>query len=707
MKKKRVLNVFCESISITLILFLILTINVKAASFAYKDFDFNEFAENTKNYWGTICEDDEDSNMCIETITKNQKEYYTRLYKILAKYEEKGLHIDDKIIIGTSFFEYSADDLKKSATYNLDSDDADAFNVDKEEGVGYYAQERDTIKLLASAMIGYERVCYGVTEPTKSGSSDREPGNPHSMVTLNGLQNKVNGAIIKPTPKETDPTYVCAQGALRTINNKQVCLSALKTDSIGFAEKYLMSIQSFFGIKKENDYDCSSIATNAGYDESYLEISNKKKVVEEGYWDFLVKSDYFDKKDILRHYYNVVLNKANKKSMSELTDSEKDLYEEDIKNARERIIINIKSVLDIDDKKETSFKNVKSSVTYWWPIGSRETTKSGGKEFANGDPESTNISSKYGMRVDPVTHSYTSLHSGIDITGELGETNIIAVKNGTVVKVYTGCESYGEYTCGSYAGNHVLIMHTDGMYTFYGHLHEGTIKVKEGESVSQGQVIGKMGSSGWSTGPHLHFEVRTGPSSSDAVDPLGYIDPKQPRSSGVSDISKFISYLEGGSNTVICPEEDIPTVGIGITLRYNVGEFAKEGIILTTSYTGDDAYKEYCGQTFDQGALDRIFSRLVPEKTEYVKQELSKHSIELEQYQIDALTSMLYNVGNIFDFPKAYEKYSEDTICESWWHTYAINPGTSNEYGLRLRRKSECHLYTTGDYNPRYGWDNR
>lgn len=707
MTNRKVLNVFWKSMSITLILFLILTTNVKAANFAYKDFNYEEFAKETANYWGSVCEEDEDTGTCVELITKNQKKYYTRLYSILAKYEERGLHIDDKTIIVTSFFEYGPEELKESSSYNLDNDDISLFSIDKEESADYYLQERDTIKLLVNAMIGYERICYGVTDATSAGAPNPTPSEPNTNIQLNGINSKLGTAVSEPVTPDTEPDYVCSQGLLSTINNKAVCLHSLKVDSVDFTERFLGSLSSFFGIKSESDYDCSALASSSGFEESYLETGKEKKVIEDGYWKFLVNGDYFDNKKVLRHYYNVVLSKTNKTSMNDLTDEEKEQYADDIKRARSNIVQNIKSILGKTNEKKVTYTPVKSSSNLWWPIGSNETTSNDGKLFASGEPAYTFITSKYGMRRDPVTESYVKLHTGIDIAGDLNETNIIAVKDGTVVRVINECVSGGEYTCGGNAGNSILIMHTDGMYTFYGHIHENTIIVEEGESVSQGQVIGKVGSSGWSNGPHLHFEVRTGPSNSDAVDPIDYVDPENPRPSSGSSISKFIAYLEGGGNTVICIEGDIPTVGPGITLKYNVGAFAAEGIMLTTSYSGDDAYKEYCGQSFDQGAIDRIYDKIVQVHVNAVKQSLSKSNIELAQHQIDALASLNYNTGNINGFAEAYEKYTVNNICDSWWHEHIIMRGSKFEYGLRLRRKSECHLYTTGDYDPSYGWNNR
>ncbi len=79
---------------------------------------------------------------------------------------------------------------------------------------------------------------------------------------------------------------------------------------------------------------------------------------------------------------------------------------------------------------------------------------------------------------------------------------------------------------GSY-GNEVVIQHSDGMYSQYAHL--SSLEVTTGQTVTGGQQIGLSGSTGNSTGPHLHFEVRTGPSYGSDVDPIAYL-----RSHGVS-----------------------------------------------------------------------------------------------------------------------------------------------------------------------------
>lgn len=70
-------------------------------------------------------------------------------------------------------------------------------------------------------------------------------------------------------------------------------------------------------------------------------------------------------------------------------------------------------------------------------------------------------------------------------------------------------------------GYQVVIRHADGRYSQYAHL--SAISVRAGQSVSVGQRIGRSGSTGNSTGPHLHFEVRTGPGFGSDIDPLAYL----------------------------------------------------------------------------------------------------------------------------------------------------------------------------------------
>ncbi|KOU02998.1 peptidase [Streptomyces sp. NRRL F-2295] len=101
-------------------------------------------------------------------------------------------------------------------------------------------------------------------------------------------------------------------------------------------------------------------------------------------------------------------------------------------------------------------------------------------------------------------------HTGSDFQAASG-TPVLAIGPGTVVSAGNS---------GSY-GNEVVIKHEDGMYSQYA--HQSSLNVSVGQTVTGGQQIGLSGSTGNSTGPHLHFEVRTGPGYGSDVDPIAYL----------------------------------------------------------------------------------------------------------------------------------------------------------------------------------------
>ncbi len=121
-------------------------------------------------------------------------------------------------------------------------------------------------------------------------------------------------------------------------------------------------------------------------------------------------------------------------------------------------------------------------------------------------PSCTYITSKFGYRVHPIFGT-TKYHSGVDIAAGYGAT-IQAAAGGTV-SIAEKSDSYGYYC---------VIYHSNGTTTLYAHMNEMPC-VSVGQTVSAGQVIGYVGSTGWSTGPHCHFEIRVNGS---CVDPLAY-----------------------------------------------------------------------------------------------------------------------------------------------------------------------------------------
>ena len=104
------------------------------------------------------------------------------------------------------------------------------------------------------------------------------------------------------------------------------------------------------------------------------------------------------------------------------------------------------------------------------------------------------IASGFGMRIDPV-YGAAKMHKGLDFTAPQG-TPIYATGNGTVEVAGQTGDGYG---------NHVVINHGYGYETLYGHMYK--VKVRAGQKVKRGEVIGWVGSTGKSTGPHCHYEV--------------------------------------------------------------------------------------------------------------------------------------------------------------------------------------------------------
>ncbi|MCB0310708.1 MAG: M23 family metallopeptidase [Bdellovibrionales bacterium] len=127
----------------------------------------------------------------------------------------------------------------------------------------------------------------------------------------------------------------------------------------------------------------------------------------------------------------------------------------------------------------------------------------------------TRISSQFGKRTHPI-RQVTRHHGGIDLAAPM-DSPIRSVAPGTVIFA----DPYKGY------GKLVVVRHTGGMTTHYGHCSE--IRVKPGEKVSAGQIIARVGQSGLATGPHLHFEVRL---NGKPQNPEGYIPGLATRAEG-------------------------------------------------------------------------------------------------------------------------------------------------------------------------------
>ena len=160
-----------------------------------------------------------------------------------------------------------------------------------------------------------------------------------------------------------------------------------------------------------------------------------------------------------------------------------------------------------NEMKESSNQTVIGSAEYIWPV-----------------PTNGYISSGYGPRTLYGAYDY---HTGIDISTGWGRgwpaisgQDIVASNSGVVTKAIG---YYADYTGYGY-GNYVIIDHGNNNFTLYGHCR--SISVKVGDVVTQGQKIATVGSTGNSTGPHLHFEIRL---NGKRIDPAPLVSGTQPR----------------------------------------------------------------------------------------------------------------------------------------------------------------------------------
>jgi murein DD-endopeptidase MepM/ murein hydrolase activator NlpD len=135
------------------------------------------------------------------------------------------------------------------------------------------------------------------------------------------------------------------------------------------------------------------------------------------------------------------------------------------------------------------------NVRFIWPVANAVLTQGFGPSHYSYEPP-------YG--------SYPHFHTGIDLAAPLNSP-VVAAAAGVVLVVGRDPWGYGSY---------VVISHDGGLATLYGHLN--VVKVVVGQQVNQAQQIGLEGSTGISTGPHVHFEVRSG---GVPTDPLPYVPP--------------------------------------------------------------------------------------------------------------------------------------------------------------------------------------
>jgi len=329
---------------------------------------------------------------------------------------------------------------------------------------------------------------------------------------LDGVQSELSENLQQV--QKLDEKISTSQQELDELNTK---IADLQT-SMDEVEAKLKEAEENYKKQKEL-LDNRLIAVYESSDTQYLDVILSSKNIS----DFL--SNYFLITELATKDTELLEDMQGKKEEIELAKNklEKDREQlgnikvnqtktakilENTKTVRENYISKLsdqeKSIQEKIDEYNTRFAEINSEILAIARDGI-DTQYIGG-ELAWPVPGYTRISSKYGMRTHPITGVY-KLHTGVDISAPLG-ANFIAANDGIVTKA-----GYN-----SAYGNMVIIDHGGGVSTLYAHGSE--ILVQVGQVVKRGESILKVGSTGYSTGPHAHFEVRL---NGVVTDPMPYI----------------------------------------------------------------------------------------------------------------------------------------------------------------------------------------
>ena len=375
---------------------------------------------------------------------------------------------------------------------------------------------------------------------------------------------------------------------------------------------------------------------------------------------------------------------------------------------------------------------ISGSSSYMWPIGSEEVTTKNGVELATGTPYPTVITSYFGSTEAGI---HDNGHGALDIApaADAGVVNVIAAQAGEVIVANTGCVSFEGLgsSCGGGYGNYVAIKSNDGNYQYYGHMHQNTLKVKAGDKVVQGQVIGKVGSSGRSTGTHLHFEVREGQDAYGArVDPLNYVNKDNPRpsdstgttsSTGSNNSSKstnssgssiqsdncnmpeifveFIKTMEGGYEDGDYYIAYDGGDGVSWTIGPGLTPYAKEAF----DEAGFDMSRIYPGARIKKSEIDNVFTVLLQRTRRSIEDRLASNNLTMNNNQILALVAFEHNGGGTAsnNVISSYKQYGNTykVFSEFCNYVHGIYHGARYTYpGLIKRRKAEWLIWSSGIY---------
>jgi len=503
-------------------------------------------------------------------------------------------------------------------------------------------------------------------------------------------------------------------------DNEEIEDSAQVSKNIANMKRQVSKLASYQVMVTKNCTDDSSTIRKIASNDSLLSEDNRNCVTNtdgENYSLSIGEGDFADDNSGSVYFWNLIdenfiFDYYNEYMINKLSNTSEN--DEKINEIISEIYSYYESLL-LESAGEDFFASYITNTGYWWPIGTVDAeVGANGKLFAGGLPrEETVITSNYGIR-PPVYHNGVIIsggpknpHMGIDIANfnyrGNGVTNIIASKSGEVVEICSSSIN-GSY-CGDGYGEYVVLMHSDEVYTMYAHMHPNTITVTKGEFVEQGQVVGKMGTSGNSSGTHLHFEIREGGNSkTNAVDPLLYVDPEDPRPSGDDDFFKWVSNIECAN----CETDPARVDGDNyIVYRTNTGSLDVAYGIQLVDQNGNSVnrFPEIYDGPVEEGTripkatVKKIFNRIQAGSSKALLTAKAKYGATFSRNQEVAVLSLAYNAGNGMVDP-AVSAYVNGGDAGYWNYTKEIyhSDNTANDCGLKIRRAEEYEMFTKADF---------
>ena len=327
-----------------------------------------------------------------------------------------------------------------------------------------------------------------------------------------------NQSEIEGTGEVINNVYVEEDIAYKAVN--------ISTDEKIYTDSTELSQYLLYG----DNHDESTVTVTAGDSISSIAYNNKISVEE-----FLISNpEYTSEDNLLYAGKEVKIAKVDpqiniieeKYSVSDIESNYRtvEVYDDNITEGQEivtqegekgldRVSQNVKSVNgEIAYVEPVSKETVKNPVDKKVTVGTK-VTPSVGSTSSWGWPTASGytLSSRFGYRI--AVFGEGNFHTGLDIAGTGYGSPVYASNNGVITKI--------EYA--STYGYHIIINHNNGFYSVYAHMSGFVSGLHVGSVVERGQQIGYVGSSGWATGPHLHFEIRNCEKYACVVNPENYL----------------------------------------------------------------------------------------------------------------------------------------------------------------------------------------